>query len=86
MLRLRCHDDLTHTQILKTRSSTLKKMDGGLMLVEVIVGVKFTALTTIKNVEVEYFADLVFGVLPEIQGITPSKLGKLSITARLITI
>jgi hypothetical protein len=77
-------------------------MDGGLMLVEVIVGVKFTALTTIKNVEVEYFADLVFGVLLEIQGIMPSclvalltaghppsvrrKLGKLSITAPLIII
>jgi hypothetical protein len=61
-------------------------MGGGLMLGEVIAGVKFTALTTIRHVEVEYFAYLVFGVLLEIQGIMPSKLGKLSITARLITI
>jgi hypothetical protein len=63
-----------------------KKMGGGLMLAEVIVGVKFTALITTKNVEVAYFVYLVSGVLLEIQGITPSKLGKLSITARLITI
>jgi hypothetical protein len=61
-------------------------MGGGLMLVEVIAGVKFTALITIRNVEVEYFAYLVFGVLLEIQGITQSKLGKLSITVRLIAI
>jgi hypothetical protein len=56
------------------------------MLGEVIAGVKFTALTTIRNVEVEYFVYLVFGVLLEIQGIMPSKLGKSSITARLIKI
>jgi hypothetical protein len=33
-----------------------KKMDGGLMLGEVIAGVKFTVLTMTKHVEVAYFA------------------------------
>jgi hypothetical protein len=55
-------------------------MGGELMLVEAIVGAKFTALIMTKLVGVAYSAYPVFGVLLEIRGTTRNKLGKLLTT------
>ncbi len=52
------------------------------MLVEVIVGAKFTALIMTKRAEVAYFAYPVFGVLLEIRETMRNKLGKLLTTVQ----
>jgi hypothetical protein len=51
----------------------LNKMDGALMLVGHMLGVKSIALTTIKSVGVGIFVYLVSGVPQKAQGITPSR-------------
>ncbi len=49
------------------------KMDGVSMLAADTLGVKSIVPTMIKSVDVEFFADLVSGVLLEMQEITRSK-------------
>jgi hypothetical protein len=51
----------------------LNKMAGTLMLVVHMLGVKFIVPTTIKNVGVESFVSLVFGVPQKMQEIMGSR-------------
>jgi hypothetical protein len=44
-------------------------MDDMLMLVVLMLGARFIVLIMTKNVDAEFFAYLVFGVLPKMQGI-----------------
>ena len=48
-------------------------MDGALMLAALMLGAKFIVLIMTKNVDVEFFAYRVFGVLQKMQGITQNR-------------